>query len=75
MQYFNVYRKFTGERIATVFCNTKLEAIHSAAQVLRENSRWVLCSELESDGETRVVRNSVGDYVRLPDGVLCKRVR
>ena len=74
MQYFNVYRKFTAERIATVFCETRMEAVVAASEALNISRRHLDCSEMEYGEDYRVPRNRVGDYVRMPDGVLCKRV-
>lgn len=76
MEYFNVYWRGTDDRVATVFCEERIEAILSTSEVLGISRRDLECFELEGlDGFQNVMRNKVGDYVRLPDGVLSKRVR
>ena len=75
MRYFNVYRKFTAERLASVFCETRLEAVKAASEALRLRVRDLDSSDMGYGENYNVVRNRVGDYVRMPDGVLCKRIQ
>lgn len=51
-----------------------MEAIVAASEVVNISRRHLDCNEMKYDEDYRVPRNKVGDYVRMPDGVLCKRV-
>ena len=75
MEYFNVYRKFTGDRVAVVYCDNSLNAVIRASEVLNQNRRYLYSEEMDYENAYfRVIPNKVGDYVRMPDGELFRRV-